>query len=245
MEGSFYPRVSEYFLQNGMLAGFGFLLVILALWYYTRTRSRVGIKSNRMAMSTAIKCPPRFKSEQTSSVVTASPMTFGKEVSEVDLMLEEAELYANHGHPATAVKIAQEIIKLDPSKSAAWSLLLSSYSSLGKAVEFEEAAREFLKHHKDSLLWGRIQALGRTLDQDNPLYAGNDNDSPALLHDAAPRRTIGDILIEMGVLSEETLLSWLDTFDPKKHGRFGGYLLTYKVITLEQLNNALLLQQAV
>ena len=68
--------------------------------------------------------------------------------------------------------------------------------------------------------------------------------SPALQDTTAPRPPIGDILLETGALNEGVLQSCLDAFDPEKHGRFGGYLLTYKVITLEQLNQALLLQQA-
>jgi hypothetical protein len=220
----------------------GLVLVVLALWYYLRTRSRTTVKSHQLAASPAIKCPPRSESDQASSAAVSS----GKEVPEVDLMLEEARLYANHGHPATAAKIVQEVIKMDPSKSAAWSLLLSSHSSLGKTVEFEEVAREFLKSHKDSILWGRMQALGRTLDHDNPLYADNNSGTSAspVLSDAADQHlAIGNTLIEMGVLTEEVLLSWLDTYDPKKHGRFGGYLLKHKVITLEQLDQALLKQQ--
>ena len=37
----------------------------------------------------------------------------------------------------------------------------------------------------------------------------------------------------------------LDDFDPKKHGRFGGYLVARKVITLAQLDEALLQQQGI
>jgi hypothetical protein len=228
--------------MSWLFVAVGLVLVVLALWYYVRTRSRTTVKSHQMVASPAIKCPPRPESDQASSVAMSS----GKEVPEVDLMLEEAKLYANHGHPDTAAKIVQEVIKMDPSKSAAWSLLLSSHSSLGKTVEFEEVAREFLKSHKDSILWGRMQALGRTLDHDNPLYADNNSGATASPSDATNQHLlIGNILVEMGVLTEEVLLSWLDTYDPKKHGRLGGYLLKHKVITLEQLDQALLKQQGI
>ncbi len=171
-----------------------------------------------------------------------------KEVTEEDSMMEEAELYATHGRPAKAAEILQEIIKRCPSKVNAWSLLLSIFSSLGKAAEFEKTAREFLNHHKDSPAWSGIQALGRTFDQNNPLYIDNSGSisaSPILPDAANPRRPVGDVLIEMGVLSKQDLQNCLDDFDPKKHGRFGGYLVARKVITLAQLDQALLQQQGI
>ncbi len=51
--------------------------------------------------------------------------------------------------------------------------------------------------------------------------------------------------MEMGVLSKLDLQNFLDDFDPKKHGRFGGYLVARKAITLAQLDQALLQQQGV
>ena len=175
------------------------------------------------------------------------PQITGEENTEEDSMVEEAELYASHGRPAKAVEILQEIIKLHPSKASAWPLLLSIYSSLGKAAEFEKTAREFLQHHKDSPSWGNIQALGRTFDKNNPLYvdSSHNSDVPLSPDSTLPVRPVGDILMEMGILSKHELQTYLENFDPKKHGRFGGYLVTLKVITHAQLDQALLQQQGV
>lgn len=229
-------------MQNGLFIAFGLLLAIIALW---RLLSRTGIRAQRMSPP-EIKRPSPSHIDTTPVVVAPFPVKIGGEVNEVDSMLEEAELYANHGRPATAVKILQEVIKQHPSKTAAWLLLLSSYSSLGKAVEFEETAGEFLKHHKDSPLWSSVQALGRTFDRNNPLYTDRNGSiftSSMLPNATISRRPVGDILIEMGALTEEALQSCLDAFDRKKHGRLGGYLLARKEITIAQLNHALLLQQ--
>ena len=169
-------------------------------------------------------------------------------VSEIDSMLEEAELYSTHGRPAKAAEILQEIIRQNPSKVEAWTLLLSIFSSLAKAAEFEKTAREFLNHHEGSPSWSGIHALGRTFDQNNPLYADSNtvfSNSPILPEAASARRPVGDILMDMGILSKQDLQNCLDTFDPKKHGRFGGYLVARKVITLAQLDQALLQQQGV
>lgn len=171
-----------------------------------------------------------------------------KKVSEDDSMLEEAGLYAANGRMDKAAGILQEIIKRNPAKVDAWSLLLSVYSALCKVSDFESTAREFLKHHKTSPSWSGIKVLGRTLDRDNPLYAdqGSHISAAPLLPDTLNwHRPIGDILIEMGVLPEQEILKYLDDFDPKQHGRFGGYLVARKAITIAQLDQALLLQQGV
>lgn len=154
-------------------------------------------------------------------------------------MLEEAGLYANFGHASEAIEILHDILRRHPSKVGAWTLLLSIYSSLGKAAEFESTAREFLKHHSDNPAWESLQALGRTLDRDNPLYADKAHSA------SGSRPSIGDILVETGVLSTHDVKTHLADFDPKRHGRFGGYLVTRKAITLAELDQALLQQQGV
>lgn len=241
--------ISVYIFHNELFVGLGLILVVLVLWsgfrYSIKRKSRVEINVELTTTPLAIKRPPQVKSEHTVAAATFLPQEIEEEVTDVNLMLEEAELYANLGRPASAVKILQTIIQRNPSTASAWSLLLSSYSSLGKAAEFEDTAREFLKYHKESPLWSGIQAIGRTLDQNNPLYIDNNSGISASTSfpNANSRRPIGDILIGMGVLTEESLQRWLDIFNPTKHGRFGGYLLSCKVITLAQLDQALLRQQ--
>lgn len=176
------------------------------------------------------------------------PKKAEKNVSEDDSMLEEAGLYAANGRMDKAAGILHEIIERNPAKVGAWTLLLSVYSALCKVADFERVAREFLKHHKASPSWSGIQVLGRTLDRDNPLYAdqnGHISAAPLLPDTLNLRRPIGDILIEMGILSQREILKYLDGFDPKRHGRFGGYLVARKAITIAQLDQALLQQQGV
>jgi hypothetical protein len=183
------------------------------------------------AMSAAASLPP------------APPQT-GK-TNEEDSMLEEARLYVTHGHPDMSANILKQVVSLNPANADAWSLLLSSYSSLGQVAEFEKSARGFLKHHKkDSPLWDKIQALGRSLDRNNPLYSDLGAIS-STLSASAQHKPIGNLLLEMGTLSENDLQNCLNEFDPKKDGRFGGYLVKRKVITLAQLDEALLYQQEI
>lgn len=165
---------------------------------------------------------------------------------EVDSIIEEAQLYAVHNHPNKAVQILQEVLAEYPQKTEGWLLLLSIFSSQSKAQQFEESARIFLRHHHDNASWKVIQALGRTLEPDHPLYMTEDNllNTPASNNPLSPhRRPIGDVLVEMGALSVEDMKNCLNDFDPKLHGRFGGYLVTRKVISHAQLSEALVYQQ--
>jgi hypothetical protein len=177
-----------------------------------------------------------------------SPKKSDTSVSEDDSMMEEAGLYAANGRMDKAAGILQEIIKRNPAKIEAWVLLLSVYSALCKVADFESTAQKFLKHHQASPSWSGIQVLGRTLDHDNPLYTdrnGPISASPFLPDTFTSHRPIGDILIEAGILSKREIQKYLDDFDPKQHGRFGGYLVTRRAITIAQLDQALLQQQGV
>lgn len=176
-----------------------------------------------------------------SSPETASPPA-SNERSEVDAIIEEAQLYAAFNHPLRAVKILQELLVEHPKKSEAWLLMLSIFSSLNRANEFENNARAFLRYNPtDNETWKTIQVLGRTLNPDHPLYKDN---SPALSPNTVlgNRHLLGDVLIDLEMISPESLHHCLAHFDPKQHGRFGVYLVTEKVISHQQLTQALVHQ---
>ncbi len=165
--------------------------------------------------------------------------------SEVDAIIEEAQLYTAFNHPLRAVKILQELLVDHPKKSEAWLLLLAIYSSLKNEHEFENNARAFLRYNpKDYESWKTIQILGRTLNPTHALYRDN---SPALSTEniLGDRHLLGDILIDLEMISPESLHHCLAHFDPKIHGRFGAYLVTEKVITHAQLTQALVLQNTI
>ena len=255
------------YLQNKLFAAFGGVLSILALWlgsrYYIKIKSLNRTNGQQdtgtilkpendaatvagLRVSPATQQPAQIHSGQAPPLPSPPPKKVDANVSVDDSMLEEAGLYAANGRMDKAAGILQEIIKRNPEKVAAWVLLLSVYSALCKVAEFESTARKFLKHHKASPSWSGIQVLGRTLDHDNPLYAdrsGSISASPLLPDSLNLHRTIGDILIEDGILSKREIQKYLDDFDPKQHGRFGGYLVAHRAITIAQLDQALLQQQ--
>ncbi|TAJ77402.1 MAG: hypothetical protein EPO42_10265 [Gallionellaceae bacterium] len=162
-------------------------------------------------------------------------------------VLEEAELYAIYGHPDKAVKVLKEYLTQHVASENAWLLLLSIHSSCGLATEFENAARAFKRHNPNSGLWATVQALGRTLDKHLQLYtdeAAQSEPAPWLPYLSKRKHLpLGDILVELGHLSPEDMRNCLQDFDPKLHGRFGNYLLTKRMVSHAQLNEALLVQQ--
>ncbi|MES1982744.1 MAG: tetratricopeptide repeat protein [Pseudomonadota bacterium] len=266
-------RTLQWILIGGGLAA-AILALVFGLRYYTGMRSqqsaKPALKRPGGAKPAAPVAPPRpFRktsppmglnlktpgniapvAETVPDTETAQrlpPQNDTEELTEEDSILDEAELYAEHGHPDKAIKILQEEIAQNPGHVEAWLLLLSVLSSLGLTTEFEQAARRFLELNPNNDSWKKIQALGRTLDQHNTLYDNQDNPgTSAALTDISTRkaRPIGDVLVTMGALSVEEMHQCLADFDSKLHGRFGGYLIARKMITLAQLNEALLLQQA-
>jgi len=176
-------------------------------------------------------------------VAQESPIS--KEESEV---LEEAELYAVHGHPDKGVKILHEFVLQHPTSEKAWMLLLSICSSRGQVKAFESAARDFLRHNKNSPSWASIQVLGRTLDRANSLYTDKISpgaSSPMSLCFTHPEhRLIGNILVELNYLSHHDMENCLKDFDSERHGRFGNYLVMRQQVSYAQLGEALMRQQA-
>lgn len=170
-----------------------------------------------------------------------------EELAEADSIIEEAELYAIHGHPDRAVLILKELIQQYTTKVEAWILLFSIYSSLKKVPEFEQAARDFISANQGSATWLEIQALGRSIDPNNVLYADFSMVGAGAAVAPQPilgkRVLLGDVLLAMGVLSIQDMEKCLAEFDPKIDGRFGGFLVKRNMITEADLEAALLQQQ--
>ena len=265
-ENGFNPiaAINRWGKQEGILVAIvAIALTSLALWLGLRYFTRKNLPAKNI--SEQLPSPARIATDKTSALplantqlsqasiavtATTPPLSFSlerinEETTYDNSMLEEASLYAANGRMEKAVEILKEVIGRAPSKEDAWKLLLSIYSALGDPTKFENTARNFLKYHKGSPSWSGIQVLGRTLARDNPLYTSNDSHISAspLLPNTFTHRPIGDILVEMGALSKQEVLKYLDEFDPRQHCRFGGYLVARKAITLDQLDLALLRQQ--
>jgi tetratricopeptide (TPR) repeat protein len=164
---------------------------------------------------------------------------------ESDWVIEEAELYAVHGHPDLAIQILEKLLEQSPDKPQAWLLLLSILSSLDRREDFEQAAHRFATLDTEQTYWKEVQALGQRIDKDNPLYFGEVTEvhEPVLLS-KANRRPLGAILLDIGALTEEQLMDALAQFNPRRDGRIGAFLIKHELIDNEQLEEALRIQRA-
>lgn len=166
---------------------------------------------------------------------------------QINTLLEEAHLYAKHGRLSKATDILEDLLEQHPDNAEAWLRLLSVYSALCDTKNFEAQAERFKERKPEQSVWLRVQALGRSLDAGNPLYQETEEGLADILF--KPSREIvvpiGSVLVESGALSLSDLNNCLGEYDPKVNGRFGNYLVSRKLISVEQLTNALLQQQGI
>ena len=160
------------------------------------------------------------------------------EPAEVDSMIEEAELYAIHGHLNNAMEILNNIILQYPERIEVWLLLLSIFR--GNARQFEVIARKFLQTVGRNDAWREIQQVGCCIDPENPLYFDTDMQTPQVK--AEKRRALGNILVDIQALSKEDLKKSLSQFDHLRDGKLGSLLLDKGFIGQRELDEALKLQ---
>ena len=158
------------------------------------------------------------------------------EPAEVDSMIEEAELYAIHGHLNNAMEILNNIILQYPERIEVWLLLLSIFR--GNARQFEVIARKLLQTLGRNETWSEVQEAGRSIDPENPLYF--DPNAPHIKPNK--RRLLGNILVDMQALSGNDLENSLRRFDHLRDGRLGRYLVESELINQSQLDEALQIQ---
>ncbi len=227
-------------------------LVAALLFWYLRNRANRGVFDEEEVRSRAdigtisIKTPAYVENSADDSTgisggLPTSPLhrKHAIEPAEVDSMIEEAELYAIHGHLNNAMEILNNIILQYPERVEVWLLLLSIFR--GNARRFEVIARKFLQTMGRNDTWREIQEAGRSMDPDNPLYL--DPDAPATNKKPNKRRLLGNILVDMQALSAEDLEKNLRHFDHLRDGRLGKYLVERRQIRQDQLDMALQIQE--
>ena len=166
------------------------------------------------------------------------------ELNDLHAMIEEAELYAMHGHPFKAIEILNDIILEHPKNVEVWLLLLSIFCNHENVEQFEMLARRFLDTVSDRSAWRRVQEAGRSIDPGNGLYFDPKNKIPVA--DSVIRlrgqRLLGEILLDINAISVTALESCLERFDHLRDGSFGDYLIACGLINSQQLEEALRIQ---
>jgi pilus assembly protein FimV len=100
------------------------------------------------------------------------------DTDEVD-PIAEAEVYLAYGRDAQAEEILKDALKKDPQRQEIYLKLLEIHAQHNKPTVFEQVATELYAVSKgQGETWQKAVALGRQLDPNNPLFAGEGSGSP-------------------------------------------------------------------
>ncbi|MEN9657469.1 MAG: hypothetical protein RL571_934 [Pseudomonadota bacterium] len=87
---------------------------------------------------------------------------------------EEAQMLLDHGLTTKAINLLISEIEQYPSALTLWMKLFDIYVSQGMRQDFQNRAVGFRLQFSSDSLWQQVQSLGRSIDQENPLYLSLD-----------------------------------------------------------------------
>lgn len=99
-----------------------------------------------------------------------------------ETVLEEVQLLQLHGLTRQAIDLLSQEVATRPTALALWMKLFAIHQEAGDSTGFEQHARTFRESFVSESLWQQVQAQGRALDPENPLY----HDDAGLADDAPP-----------------------------------------------------------
>jgi hypothetical protein len=92
-------------------------------------------------------------------------------LTEVDSVVEEADLYMIYGWTQKAIELLLQHVEKSPAEAQPWMMLFDIYHSQELKEAFEKLAKRFHSSFDNPELWEKVQSLGRSLDPVNGLYA--------------------------------------------------------------------------
>ncbi|MDW5416054.1 hypothetical protein R6242_05655 [Iodobacter sp. CM08] len=122
---------------------------------------------------------------------------------------EEAQMLLDHGLITQAINLLISEVEQYPSSLALWMKLFDIYVSQGMRQDFQNRAVGFRLQFSSDSLWQQVQSLGRSIDEDNPLYLSLDeklNLPLALDKEAAQNRETS--AIELSELPRDTAFAF-------------------------------------
>ncbi|MBL8287051.1 MAG: hypothetical protein JNL85_03625 [Rubrivivax sp.] len=178
------PGFFEGLLDNPMvLPGAGVLVALLAGLGIYRLRKGKGKSGNETSFLESRLQPDSFfgasggqriDTREASSTTSSSSMSYS--LSQLDAIgdvdpVAEADVYLAYGRDLQAEEILKEAMRANPERMAIRTKLLEVYAKRRDAKGFELLATQL--HSLTSGQgedWAKAQALGQTVDPDNPLY---------------------------------------------------------------------------
>lgn len=91
-------------------------------------------------------------------------------LTEMDSVVEEADLYLIYGWTDKAINLLQGYIEKHPQEIQPWIMLFDIYRSQSKKEAFDKLAHRFKENVDDEEQWHKVQALGHEFDPQNSLY---------------------------------------------------------------------------
>lgn len=98
-------------------------------------------------------------------------------LTEMDSVVEEADLYLIYGWTDKAITLLQGYIEKHPQEVQPWIMLLDIYRSQGKKEAFDKLAHRFKENIDDEEQWRKVQALGHEFNPKNSLYFSENQQS--------------------------------------------------------------------
>jgi pilus assembly protein FimV len=182
--GTAEPGFIDTLLENPMvLPGAGVLVALLAGLGIYRLR-KGGRKSGNETSFLESRLQPdsffgasggqRIDTREASSTTSSSSMSYS--LSQLDAIgdvdpVAEADVYLAYGRDLQAEEILKEAMRANPDRMAIRTKLLEVYAKRRDAKGFELLATQLHSLTKgQGEDWSKAQALGQTMDPDNPLY---------------------------------------------------------------------------
>jgi hypothetical protein len=196
-------RPGRYFFWLGLAILFPLLVVFIVVRNRRRRESQLQWEMEREYVLEAATEQPPPAVEKPEGVAAARPMLTAMEarqkpaaeevyydptsifnppdekitLTEVDSVVEEADLYMIYGWTQKAIELLLQHVEKNPAEAQPWMMLFDIYHSQGLEDAFEKLAKRFHSAVESAELWQKVQGLGRDLDPQNSLYVSASGDA--------------------------------------------------------------------
>jgi pilus assembly protein FimV len=160
------PSFLDSLLDNPLFAGVG-ALVVAALAAAGLIAYRRKTQAGAVPKVAEVPVEPSIAPVAPEAPVEEKPVP----AEEVD-PISEADVYLAYGRDAQAEEILKEALGRQPARAEIHTKLLEIYSKRQDKAAFERTARALQGLGATGAAWESVQAMGRAMDAQNPLYGG-------------------------------------------------------------------------
>lgn len=176
------------------LGGLGALIALLGGWVFYKRKKKPEQKFDTSSMmgDSSMQANSMFGSTGGQSVDTNNSVfnsNFAPSASQLDTNevdpVAEADVYIAYGRDVQAEEILKEALRTQPERNAVRLKLLEIYANRKDMRSFEVQASELYSiTHGEGDDWAQAASMGMSIDPNNPLYAGADNNEATVIKPA-------------------------------------------------------------